>query len=54
MKKIMMTVIAANSAETTAQRQARIDAAVARCVMPIGDDEARIWDEIACQRAQAA
>ena len=54
MKKIIMTIIAANVAETAAQRQARIDAAVARCVMPIGEDEARIWDEIAGQRAQAA
>lgn len=54
MKKIIMTVVAANLIDAAAQQQARIDAAVARCVMPIGEDEARIWDEIASQRAQAA
>lgn len=48
------STVARALAETAAQRQARIDAAVARCVMPIGEDEAQTWDAIAGQRAQPA
>lgn len=54
MNKIVFTAVTGGKPETDAQRQMRIDAAVARCVSPIGTEEAILWDEHAARLAKAA
>lgn len=53
MNRIAFTTVAGGLAdETIRQRGVRIDAAMARCIMPLADDEeGRAWDEEADRRA---
>jgi len=54
MKKIAFTAITGGLVKTDAVRRANVDAAVARCVLPIDEEEGRAWDAIVAQRAKAA
>lgn len=53
MKKIILTATTGGRYEAQATEPQAVRNA-SRCIMPIGDEEARLWDEIVELRAKAA
>lgn len=54
MKKVMIVTNTRDNCEASTQDEARVKAAVARCVSPIDEEEAQLWDEAVERCTKAA